>query len=67
MNILRKLRKKKGLSQQTLANILNVSVKSVSAWETGRRYPRHHMMQKIEDYFGVSKESIFFGAFNYKK
>ena len=38
-NNLKKLRKEKGLSQEELAEKLNVSRQSVSKWESGATYP----------------------------
>ena len=34
-NLLKKLRSEKGLTQEQLAEILNVSNRTVSRWETG--------------------------------
>ncbi|AZR16029.1 helix-turn-helix transcriptional regulator [Lactobacillus crispatus] len=61
------LRVEKGMSQSDLAQALGTTQVTVSAWETGRSTPRPPMMQKIADYFGVSKDDIFFRAFNYSK
>ena len=66
-NILADLRNKQKLTQVELANILNTNQKNVSAWERGERTPKPAMMQKIQDYFEVPKEQIFFGAFSYSK
>jgi len=66
-NNLRQVREDKGISPNELAKILGISVKSVNAWENGTRTPRPALMQHIEDYFGVKKERIFFGAFSYTK
>lgn len=64
---LKVLRAEKRMSQADLAKVLRTSQATVSAWETGRATPRPPMMQKIADYFGVSKDDIFFEAFNYLK
>ena len=64
---LKVLRAEHMLSQEDLAKILGSNQKSVSAWERGVSTPRPPMMQKIEDFFGIPKEKIFFTAFNYQK
>lgn len=56
---LKVLRVKKGMSQSDLAKVLGTTQMTVSAWETGRSTPRPPMMQKIADYFGVSKDDLF--------
>ncbi|MCW4387041.1 helix-turn-helix transcriptional regulator [Limosilactobacillus oris] len=64
---LKLLRAEHNLTQADLAKILGTNQKAVSSWETGSAAPRPPMMQKIEDYFGIPKEEIFFTAFNYSK
>lgn len=53
------------MTQEQLAKALGTSQKAISSWEVGTATPKPPMMQKIEDYFGVPKEDIFFTAFNY--
>ena len=62
---LKVLRAEHNLTQAELASKLGVTQKVISSWETGNATPRPAMMQKIEDYFKVPKEEIFFEAFNY--
>jgi transcriptional regulator with XRE-family HTH domain len=50
---LRKLRKRKGITQEDLAKILNVEKSSVSEYKRGR-LPPLDTAQKIANYFGVS-------------
>ena len=64
---LKVLRAEHDLTQEDLAEILGTTQKVISAWETGRVNPRPVMMQKVEDFFHVPKEEIFFTAFNYTK
>lgn len=62
---LKVLRAEHDLTQAELASVLGTTQKVVSSWETGNATPRPAMMQRIEDYFNVPKEEIFFTAFNY--
>lgn len=64
---LKVLRAERGINQTDLAKALGTHQVTVSAWETGRTVPRPHMMQKIADYFGVSKDDIFYTAFHHSK
>lgn len=60
------LRTGRALTQAEIANRLGVSQQVYSSWETGRTTPKPRQMQCLEDLFGVKKEEIFFGVFNYK-
>ena len=64
---LKVLRAERNITQDELADILGTNQKNISSWETGKSQPKPSMMQKIEDFFGVKKEEIFFEAFNYSK
>lgn len=55
---IRKLRESKGLSQSELGEIAGVSDKAVSTWENNIKTPRMGAIQKIADYFGISKSDI---------
>ena len=52
------LRESHNLTQRDLGDILGVSDKAVSTWEKGRATPRMGVIQKMADYFGISKTSI---------
>ena len=53
--ILRNLRKEKGLSQAELADILGVSKSAVGMYEQSKRSPqKDEILMRIADYFGVS-------------
>lgn len=67
MTLIKELRKKENLSQLELAEKLEVSPKTLGAWERGYRTPKPKDMQRLEDYFKVPKEDIFFEAFCYSK
>lgn len=56
-NIVR-LRKKRGLTQEQLANLLNVSVTAVSKWENGNNRPDIELLPDMADVFQVSIDSL---------
>lgn len=56
---IRELRKKKGITQEALANALNVSPQAVSKWESALTYPDMTMMPVIAGYFEVSLDYLF--------
>ena len=55
---IKKLRTQHGMSQEKFGKIAGVSDKAVSTWETGKKEPRMGAIQKIADYFGISKSAI---------
>ena len=55
---LRRLRVAKGITQEDLAEILNVSHKAISRWETGAAYPDIEMIPTLAEHFGVSLEEL---------
>ena len=55
---LREIMKEKGISQQTLAQIVGVSDASVSFWLSGQKYPSPGKVQKIADFLGVRKSQL---------
>ncbi|KJJ85436.1 protein containing Signal transduction response regulator, receiver region [Candidatus Omnitrophus magneticus] len=50
---LRKLRKKQKLSQQILANKLNVAQSTIGMWETGKRTPKLDDLHRVADVLNV--------------
>lgn len=60
-NFLKKLRKEKGITQEQLAEILNVSGRTVSRWETGSNMPDISLLIEIADFFDVSIPEIING------
>jgi transcriptional regulator with XRE-family HTH domain len=58
---LQELRKKKGLTQEELADILFVSRTAVSKWESGRGYPNIESLRDISKYFCVSIDDLLSG------
>lgn len=53
------LRKRKGLTQEELADLLGVTEGVISHWELGKREPRNmEMVGKIADLFNVGADII---------
>lgn len=52
------LRKKHGLSQEQLAEVLNVSRQSISKWEGNVNYPDSDKLIALSDYFHVSLDYL---------
>lgn len=59
--VITKLRKQKKITQEQLANELNVSPQAVSKWETGASLPDVQTLPLIAEYFGVSVDYLFYG------
>lgn len=59
--IIQKLRKKKNITQEQLAEALHVSTQAVSKWETGVSLPDTQTLPNISDYFGISLDYLFYG------
>lgn len=57
------LRKNKGMEQKELAQLLQLSDKTISSWECGRTEPKMGMMQKMADIFEVNLDD-FAGGFS---
>ena len=56
---IRRLRMDRGLTQEALANALNVTAQSVSKWECGTSVPDVQLLPEIAVYFGVSIDQLF--------
>ncbi len=57
-NILRLLRRKKGLTQKELAAFINVSFQTISKWENGVTTPDISYFPVLAKYFGVSTDIL---------
>lgn len=55
------LRKSTGMTQQEVADRLNVSNKTISKWECGEGYPEVMMIPAIAELFGVTSDEILRG------
>lgn len=60
-DIIKKLREKKNMTQSGLADMLCVSDKAVSKWETGRSYPDITLLEPIAKTLGVSVTELLSG------
>ena len=58
---LQQLRKEKGLSQEKLADTLEVSRQAISKWESNTAYPETEKLIALSDLFGVSIDYLIKG------
>ena len=58
---LQELRKRKGLTQEELAEYLYVSRTAISKWEQGRGYPSLDSLREISQFFSVSIDELLSG------
>jgi len=56
--IIKNLRKKRGLTQGELAEILAVTAQSVSRWENGQSYPDIEQLPMIAEYFDITVDEL---------
>ena len=64
MNIgenIKKFRKEKGYDQMKLAELLNVSNRTVSSWEIGRTEPNMGMVENIASVLEINKTDLING------
>ena len=59
--MIRRLRENKNMTQQQLAEIINVSDKTVSKRETGRGYADISLIESLSEALGVSVIELFLG------
>lgn len=57
-NKIKELRKKKKLTQEELAQKINVTKLTISRWERGERVPKSDKAQQLADFFGVSVDYL---------
>ena len=60
-SFLRELRKEKNLTQEQLADVFNVSARTVSRWETGSNMPDISILVEIADYYQLDVREILNG------
>lgn len=59
-----KLRRERNLSQEDLANDLDVSRQTVSKWETNQSIPDFNKIVRICEYFGITTDELLTGNKN---
>lgn len=60
-NFLKELRKEKNITQEQFAEIIGVSGRTVSRWETGSNMPDLDVLIQIADYYEVDIRELFDG------
>jgi transcriptional regulator with XRE-family HTH domain len=55
------LRKKKGISQEELANEVNVTRQTISKWELGESTPDMEKMIALSNYFDITLDELVLG------
>ena len=55
---IKRLREAHDLTQEQLGEIAGATDKAVSTWEKGKAVPRMGAIQRMADYFGISKSDI---------
>ena len=58
------LRKEKKMSQEDLANVLDVSRQTISKWETGESMPDFNKICPLCEYFGITSDELLSGKQN---
>ncbi len=60
-NFLRELRKEKNLTQEQLAEVFQVTNRTISRWETGSNMPDISLLLEIADYYSLEVSEILNG------
>ncbi|EEL64119.1 helix-turn-helix domain-containing protein (plasmid) [Bacillus cereus] len=66
-NIIRDLRKQKGITQKELALSLKLSESTIGMYERNERQPDYNTLIRIADYFNVSTDFLLGRDFNVKE
>ncbi|GAA2915482.1 helix-turn-helix transcriptional regulator [Enterococcus pseudoavium] len=59
--IIKESRKNYNMTQQEVAEILNISRQTLSNWETGKNYPDVFMLLKLADFYSLSLDTMLRG------
>jgi len=65
--ILKEKRKDLGLTQQEVADKLNVSRQTISNWEVGKSYPDTPTLIEISNFYNLSLDYMLKGDLNFMK
>ena len=60
-SLILKLRKEKNMTQKQVADLLNISDKTVSKWERGLGCPDVSILTELSNIFGINIEKILLG------
>ena len=55
---IKRMRRKRNLTQEEMAAHLGISFQSVSKWERGDGYPDITMLPALANYFGISVDEL---------
>lgn len=58
---LQELRRERGLTQEQLGEMLHVSAKTISRWETGTYMPPVEMLQALSELYGLTMNELVAG------
>ena len=64
--LIKKVRKDKGLTQQDLADLLNLSSKTISKWECGKGCPDISILNELCNILGISVTELLNGELGLK-
>lgn len=64
---LRRLREERHLTQEAVAQALNVSRQAISNWEQGKRYPDALMLVQLSDYYDIPVDILLKSDLSYAK
>ena len=62
--LIRDLRTKMGMTQKSLADLMNISDKTVSKWERGMGMPDVSLLVELSQIFGVNVDILLTGSMN---
>lgn len=62
--LIRDLRTKMGMTQKSLADLMNISDKTVSKWERGMGLPDVSLLVELSQIFGVNVDILLTGSMN---